>query len=236
MFSSVNLSALCLLCAAGSAQAILFQGSASGSWIDPNTTENVVVDNNDMNGAATIRWGEAFFVDDTPSQFSFNGQGSDGDAGWMATLATPFLIGDFTYQNSVTLTQDTEFTGVDLSISLSISNPIGLTQLSTFDFNVTNTPNLTGDDVLDGDIVTVVNSTSPESFSYLGNDYVLQLLGFSSDNGTTIRNDFSSPENGIAQAGIFAEITTLGAVVPEPSSFALLAMGLIGLFRLSKKA
>lgn len=166
-------------------------------------------------------------------------------SGWSANDGSSFLIGDFSYRNGSVFSQSTNFTGIDLAVELLIDNPIGVMESFVFDFNVTNTPNTTGDPVLDGDIVTAFNPGSQSSFNYLGTEYALELLGFSSDAGMTTRTDFSSPEDQTASAGIYAQIVAVdgsgggggGGVntVPEPSSFALLAISVIGMLRFSAR-
>jgi hypothetical protein len=100
----------------------------------------------------------------------------------------------------------------------------------TFDFNfsITNTPNHNPPQpVEDADIVTVTSGYSPTTFAFGGNTYTLNLLGFSSDGGATIRSDFSSQEGASATAGVYARITQhLG---PPNPSVPLLGIGLAGL-------
>lgn len=213
---------------AGVAQAILFEGTATGSWINVVSTDAgdvYSVNNNDAGGIATFNWG-------TPAttafdnQFSFDGSGSDGSPGWSTLDETAFLIGDFSYRNGSTF-NSIGIDGVDLSIDLAITSPLGLLDTFAFDFSITNTPNTSGDPVLDGDIVTVTSSFSPTIFSYLGTDYTLELLGFSTDGGASITTDFSSPEGAIAAAGVYGRITQ-NFDVPEPSILAMMGIGLLG--------
>ena len=213
---------------AGVAQAILFEGTATGSWtnvVSTDTGDVYSVNNNDAGGIATFNWGTpATTVFD--NEFSFDGSGSDGGPGWSTLDETAFLIGDFSYRNGSTF-NSSGIDDVDLSIDLAITSPLGLLDTFTFDFSITNTPNSTGDPVLDGDIVTVTSSLSPTIFNYLGTDYTLELLGFSTDGGASITTDFSSAEGATAAAGVYGRITQ-NVDVPEPSILAMMGIGLLG--------
>lgn len=79
-----------------------------------------------------------------------------------------------------------------------------------FLFDIFNSPNTTGDPVLDGDRLRLNSGgVAPVSFELGGQDYTIQLIGFSSDGGESIRTGFNSPEESTANAELFAKVITL---------------------------
>lgn len=214
----------------GVAIATSWHGTAVGFWknVDSHQSDYVSVHNNDKWASAIFSWGLP--VDVFNNQFIFAGTGDNLGSNWIAELASPFLIGDFSYRNARTLFSST-VNGVDLSISLNLGASAGF-DADQFSFDISfylkNTPNTTGDPMLDADIVAFANTSSPVTFNFLGTDYLLEVLGLSNDGGKTILTGFTNPEGSTEIAGVYSRITET-APVPEPTTMLLLVVGLAGI-------
>jgi len=216
--------------------ATTFSGTAFGQWKDVISTESndkYKVKNKDKGSIATFSWGTPAFHSSQENQFTFDGVGSDGDPKWTTASDTAFLVGDFSYRNGSTY-NSAGIDGVTLDLTLSFTDPFVQSDSYNFDFSITNTPNNSGDSVMDGDIVSLSQTLSDFNFTYDGILYTLELLGFSKDDGATIVNNFSSPEGGIASAGVYAQITS--NPVPEPGTMLLFGFGVLGLAGISRKS
>lgn len=89
-----------------------------------------------------------------------------------------------------------------------IEPPIYNGGIFDFLFNIVNTPNETGDPVLDGDRLRFSNAgLSRQFFIYEGREYTLELMGFSTDGGLTQVGQFNSPEESVAEATLYGRIT-----------------------------
>ena len=222
---------------------VSFSGTAVGSWtnVDSQSSDRFSVFNYDEWSVAIFRWGMPLAIFD--NQFTFNGKGGGPfDSQWIAEIGDPFLIGNFSYRNERTGFSST-VKGVDLNIALSLSSPTGMNAdsfLFDFSFYINNTPNTTGDPLgdplIDADIVTIGNTSPPAEFKYLDADYILEVLGFSSDGGENIVTNFINPEGSSKRAGVYGRISET-APVPEPATIFLLGVGLAGIagFRIKSK-
>ena len=198
-----------------SAQAITFEGASSGQFglpVTPGFGADVFL-SNDGGVNNRLDWGlpNSSFV-------RFNGL-----ANFSAPTDAAFKVGDLTFRNS----SNNVGTGFDgdfpLSVALNFTNPSGVNQSFNYLFNILNTPN-TGDPILDSDkLLFSTAGLSSSSFNVGGIDYTLQLLGFSTDGGVSIINEFSAQENATATAGLYGRITA--APIPTPA----LLPGLIGM-------
>ncbi|MCP4071902.1 MAG: hypothetical protein GY742_09220 [Hyphomicrobiales bacterium] len=74
----------------------------------------------------------------------------------------------------------------------------------------------------------VGNLDTDDSFLLGGLWYTLNILGFSTDGGTTISNQFISPEHGTSTASLYAVFAESGAPpeVPIPAALPLFGTGL----------
>jgi hypothetical protein len=79
------------------------------------------------------------------------------------------------------------------------------------------------------DKVTFTNIETTKSFTLGGTPYTLELIGFSTDGGTTFINNFITEEGDTNQAVLYARFTAPDPAVPEPGSLLLLATALLGL-------
>lgn len=209
-----------------SVQAINFVGQASGEWGLPNTVSNpnAVINISSRDGGTNNRltWG-------TPGTGGLNNFVQFNGINFNTNTNSIFNLGELFYRNGSTLI-DTNFDGdFPLNLSLSLTLPFDNTESFAFLFNIFNTPNATGNPVLDGDILrfTTAGNTN-HSFNYQGIEYTLKLMGFSTDGGKTILNEFNSPERSTAKASLYGKITFAPPPVsiPEPS-------GIVGLSVLS---
>lgn len=211
--------------------AVTFQGHAVGSWLNVVSTDAADifgVNNGDAGGLAYFNWGVPATTTFN-NQFTFDGVGSDGDPDWISNAETPFKLGDFGYRNGST-TNSAGIVGVSLNVALTIITPALGANDFLFNYRITNTPNSTGNPVLDGDIVTIIGQPSPTTFNYDGKTYTLDILGFSNDSGATIRTDFSSPEGATASAELYARITEdIHGIPDHAATVLLLGAALLGL-------
>ena len=186
-----------------------------------------------QNGGTNNRlsWGQTNCVGCTP----FNNYVQYDGLSFNAEVGNLFNLGNLSYRNgSTTDTFDGNF---PLSIALSFTNPISNNQVFNYSFNIFNTPNNTGNAVLDGDKLQFSGGTlSQNSFNFNGRNYALEIMGFSSDGGQTLVNEFNSPEGTIANASLYGKLRDVTPVppeppqgVPEPGTVAALSVVAVGL-------
>lgn len=215
------------------AQAVTFTGKASGEWGLPDTMSNpnAVINISSRDGGTNNRltWG-------TPGTGGLNNFVQFNGIDFNTNTNSVFNLGELYYRNGSTLI-DTNFNGdFPLSLSLSLRLPLTSTESFVFLFNIFNTPNSTGNSVLDGDLLrfaTAGNTT--HSFNYEGIEYTLKLIGFSTDGGKTILNEFNSPERSTAKASLYGTITFAPppASIPEPS--AIVGLSVLSLYLATRK-
>lgn len=220
---------LALLLVHSVAQAITIEGSAIGAWSNVIHDSSDIYsltpgDNNTSDTESFFNWGTAA-PGSTDNQFGFNGINA-----FSAESGEKFLLGNFNYRNGTTYSWTADgITGVSLDVQFGLTSPISSVNAgnASFDFTITNTPNHDPvQPVPDGDIVALLGMSSNFSFVNQGIMYNLTILGFSVDNGSTISNNFSSPEGGTASAGLYAKFEQ--TPVPEPATLLLFGLGVSG--------
>jgi len=187
--------------------------SVTGVWQNDVGGQYVVISGNTASwGAEPPSLERSSYVFD-PSSTPFNAS-SDG---------TPFDLGLFTHNNFV-IPPGTGIESIDLLLNLGIA---GLDPFpATFKFEHEETPNQCVGSDCSNDLITIVNPIVNKDFSYDGNDYFFNLLGFSQDGGVTIKSQFSTAEGQPNTANLYGNITP--TPVPEPLTVLLLGLGLIG--------
>lgn len=139
---------------------------------------------------------------------------------------TIFKLGEFKHTNRPISSSGAVLNSVDLSFTLQFdanglnSTPLSMTSTASFFIDHSETANPNGDNVV---------FTTPGAatfFSYNGFDYSFEVYGLKRDNSwvTTL----STPESSSRSADVYARISRV-TNVPEPTSFALVAAGLVGL-------
>ncbi len=206
-----------LLATTGKVEAITFAGTSSGSWGLPVVSAGAEFLSNENGGTNNrLTWG-------THAANSFTNYVQYDGLGFSTGVNTQFAVGDLTYRNGSTYNS---FNGdFPLEVKLSFTNPFNNAENLNYTFNIFNTPNITGDSVLDGDKLKFqANGITSDSFNFAGVNYTVKLIGFSSDGGNTFVSEFNSPEESTAEAILYAKIVD----VPEPT--AVFGLGLLGVY------
>jgi len=196
------------------AQVLTLQGNTAGQWgmpSNPSGSTFLSAESGGINNRLT--WGK---TDNCFNCTSFNNYVQYDGLGFQTGVGSLFRLGDLSYRNgSVWDPFNGDFS---LGIALNFANPTLGTQNFDFLFNIFNSPNVTGNAVLDGDRLRFSNSGISSQTFTLGNSiYNLQLIGFSSDGGATLVREFNSPEGTTARASLYGQIQEIGSIPAPPA-------------------
>jgi hypothetical protein len=187
----------------------------SGVWVNPTGGMNLT-----GIGTSTVTWGDGV----APESGYVFAPGSDIIG---VPLSTAFVLGEFTHNNAP-IPAGTAITAIDLSFGFD-TNGLPATVSATFNFLHDETPNSPGPPASD-DIVTITTPPVNAMITVAGTQvYFFNLLGFSTDGGSTFSSMYSSPEGGNNSTFLYGIITERPQGVPEPGTLLLLCVGIGGL-------
>lgn len=222
-------SAIALLAGTVGASAATLDVTGISSGWSAVVPGGVTVNNGDP--TSSLRWGNS--TGSGQSGYDF----TDAATPILGLVAdTAFVVGDFNHLNNPITGTTLSTASLNVDIQIGGGGPL---VSSTFDFSHDETSNSTpcgfpSTSVCD-DIVTVVSAPGAEAFDIGGVSYVFQVLGFSTDGGTTIVSDFQTLENQNNPAALYAKFTAETNVVPLPAAGWLLLGGLGGMAALRRR-
>ena len=180
----------------GRARATVFGGSASGIFgTPPGMGGSVVVEGIGTNIFTTGRaWGNG-----RTNRLEMHGQSFN------ISENTSFAVSRLLYYNGTTYMGSTVNT-VPFDLSLSYVDPFTQTIDFNFTFNLQYTPNNGVSEEEDADILTISDVASSTVFQVDGEDFTLSLVGFSTDGGNTIQNQYTLYEDAETESLLYANI------------------------------
>ncbi|WP_430009221.1 choice-of-anchor K domain-containing protein [Methylophaga lonarensis] len=219
-----------LLATSLTANAAFFEGSTSGTFDNPTGAANMQVTGV---GTNTLQWGEGAAIGQScflwwcstnysdPSLLSFNGQG------FVTDVDQTFKVGSMYFYNG-TIYAGTEASSVDFNLTFDFTLPNAFQETFTYNFALENTPNPAGDSV-------VILSAAPEYFyTFEGNDYYFELLGFSYG-GQVFDTIFAKELKG-KTVKLLGQFTSIPSEVPLPAAVWLFGSGLMGFMAFRRRA
>jgi hypothetical protein len=170
-------------------------------------------------GTNAIQWGDPDDFGTGPGRMTFTGNM------FAAMPEDQFLLGNLGYFNG-SVVQGTSPRGVDLTITVNFSTPVGLDASFVFPLTLINTPNV-GTPEEQADIVFLPSLFPSTIFMLDGVPHTLKMtFGQSTAGGFTEIDRFFVYENQSASAELSGVLTAdVSQVVPEPATWGLLCAG-----------
>ncbi|EMR12495.1 hypothetical protein MPL1_09922 [Methylophaga lonarensis MPL] len=218
-----------LLATSLTANAAFFEGSTSGTFTNPAGAANMQVTGE---GTNTLQWGEGAFLGScflgfcwgptsNPSLLSFNGQGFATD------VDQQFQVGSMYFYNG-TIYAGTEASSVDFNLTFDFVAPNAFQETFSYNFALDNTVNP------QGDTVTVLTAAPEYFYTFEGNDYYFELLGFSYG-GQVFDTIFAKELKG-KTVKLLGQFTSIPSEVPLPAAVWLFGSGLMGFMAFRRRA
>jgi len=214
-----------------SAYSVSFTGYAHGHFSNPvsGVSDYTNIANKDFgyysNESSVFNWG--LNRGNHSSQFLFDGAASDYvESNFTVSDGSAFSLGDFTYVNRSTR-YAAGVTGVDFGLDVNLSG-IGWTTFN-YSMSIDNTLNVPGN--VPDYVSSQLTYEKGSLFSYLGQSYQFEVLGFSRDGGLTFEDFTYLNEGSSTTAEVYGRIQA----VPVPAALWLFGSGLLALGALVKR-
>jgi hypothetical protein len=199
----------------------------TGSWNNMVGGSNPLL-NNANGGFLDGRWG-------TPVNLFQSGLGvQQVPTPLVVPTDTVFQLSTLRHYNNP-ITSGTAASSVDLTIGLTVTGGVPSPVFFSYRFLIDETPNAepcvypsdAGNPCADR--ITFQNLTGNQFMTIGGQNFTLELVGFSETLGGPVTTGFISQEGGTNDAFFYARLTAPTAEAPEPATLVLLGAGLLGL-------